>query len=475
MDPKCASLLRQLPQVDDLLRHPDLAPAVDPLPRLLAAAVVRRVLAATRQTVTAGPPEALPLELDEAALLHHLREALLAAAKPMLRRVVNLTGVVIHTNLGRSPLGDACLASLLEVASRYNTLEYDLARGARGSRQDHLEGVLKELTGADGVLVVNNCAASVFLALNSLAAGKEVIISRGQLVEIGGSFRMPEIMAASGAILREVGATNKTYLKDFEQAITSETAVLLKVHPSNYRIMGFTHEVTLGEMVDLGRRYDLKVVEDLGSGCLVDLSKYGLEKEPTVQETLKAGADLVLFSGDKLLGGPQAGIILGDREVVANLRKNPLTRALRPDKMTLTALEATLRLYLDEPRALMEIPTLRMLTRPVAELDRQARALARRVRRRFGARLQVAVVESEGRAGGGALPQASLPSRALAITLPPLAPQELEARLHRAATPVIGRVERGVVMLDLRTALPGDQEILMAALAEVLADGEPLT
>ena len=413
--------------------------------------------------------------MDEAALLHDLREALLAAAKPMLRRVVNATGVVIHTNLGRSPLGEACLAQLLEVASRYNTLEYDLAQGARGSRQDHLEGLLKELTGADGVLVVNNCAAAVLLALNTLASGKEVIISRGQLVEIGGSFRMPEIMAASGALLREVGTTNKTHLKDFEQAITSETAVLLKVHPSNYRIMGFTHEVTLAEMVALGRRYDLKVVEDLGSGCLVDLSKYGLEKEPTVQETLKAGADLVLFSGDKLLGGPQAGIILGNREVVEDLRKNPLTRALRPDKMTLTALEATLRLYLDEPRALMEIPTLRMLTRPVAELDREARTLARRVRRRFGDRLQVEVVESEARAGGGSLPQAPLPSRALAITIPPLAPQELEVRLHQASTPVIGRVERGVVMLDLRTLLPGDQEALMAALAEVLADLEPLT
>jgi L-seryl-tRNA(Ser) seleniumtransferase len=309
----------------------------------------------------------------------------------------------------------------------------------------------------------------VLLALNTLAPGKEVVISRGQLVEIGGSFRLPEIMAASGAILREVGTTNKTYLKDFEKAITSETAVLLKVHPSNFRILGFTHEVTLAEMVDLGRRYDLKVVEDLGSGCLVDLSRYGLEKEPTVQETLKAGADLVLFSGDKLLGGPQAGLILGNREVVAALRKNPMTRALRPDKMTLAALEATLRLYLEEPRALTEIPTLRMLTRPVAELDRQARALARRLRRRFGARLQVEVVKSEGRAGGGALPQAPLPSRALTITLPSLAPQELEARLRRANTPVIGRVERGVVVLDLRTVLPGDQEALMAALEEVLA------
>jgi L-seryl-tRNA(Ser) seleniumtransferase len=383
--------------------------------------------------------------------------------------VVNATGVVIHTNLGRSPLGEACLAQLLEVAGRYNTLEYDLARGTRGSRQDHLEGLVQELTGAEGVLVVNNNAAGVLLALNTLAMGKEVIISRGQLVEIGGSFRMPEIMAASGAILREVGTTNKTYLQDYEQAITSETAILLKVHPSNFRITGFTHEVPLADMVALGRRYDLKIIEDLGSGCLVDLSKYGLEKEPTVQETLKAGADLVLFSGDKLLAGPQAGLILGSREVVAALRKNPLNRALRPDKMTLAALEATLRLYLEEPRALAEIPTLRMLTRPVAELDRRARLLARRLRRRFGARLKVEVVSSEARAGGGSLPQAPLPSRALALTVPPLAPQDLEARLHQAGTPIIGRVEHGVVLLDLRTLLPGDQEAIMAALAEVLA------
>jgi L-seryl-tRNA(Ser) seleniumtransferase len=470
MDPKRATLLRRLPQVDELLRHPQLAPVVAPLPRPLAAAVVRRVLAEQRQIISTTSPEALPDRLDEAALLSHLQEALLAAAQPSLRRVVNATGVVIHTNLGRSPLGEACLSQLLEVASRYNTLEYDLARGTRGSRQDHLEGLVQELTGAEGVLVVNNNAAGVLLALNTLARGKEVIISRGQLVEIGGSFRMPEIMATSGAILREVGTTNKTYLPDYEQAITSETAILLKVHPSNFRITGFTHEVPLTDLVALGRRYGLKIIEDLGSGCLVDLSKYGLEKEPTVQETLKAGADLVLFSGDKLLAGPQAGMILGNREVVGALRKNPLNRALRPDKMTLAALEATLRLYLQEPRALAEIPTLRMLTRPVAELDRQARLLARRLRRRFGARLKVEVISSEARAGGGSLPQAPLPSRALALTVPPLAPQDLEARLRQAGTPVIGRVEHGVVLLDLRTLLPGDQEAIMAGLVEVLAD-----
>ncbi len=469
MDSTRAHLLRQLPQVDELLRRPALAPGVGSLPRSLAAAVIRGVLGQHRNFINTAPVEALPSNLDDAALLQDLKEALDAAAKPSLRRVVNATGVVIHTNLGRSPLSEACLTSLQEVASRYNTLEYDLARGARGSRQDHLEGVLQELTGAHGVLVVNNNAAAVLLALNTLAAGREVIISRGQLVEIGGSFRMPEIMAASGAILKEVGTTNKTYLKDFEKAITSETALLLKVHPSNFRIMGFTHEVTLPEMVDLARRYDLKVVDDVGSGCLVDLSKYGLEREPTVQETLKAGADLVLFSGDKLLGGPQAGLILGNREVVGALRQNPLTRALSPDKMTLTALEATLRLYLEEPRALAEIPTLRMLTRPVAELDRQARALARRLRRRFGARLTVSVVASEGRVGGGALPQAPLPSRALALTVPPLAPQELEARLRQAEIPIIGRVDHGVMMLDLLTMLAGDQETLLAALSEILA------
>ncbi|MEJ2672260.1 MAG: L-seryl-tRNA(Sec) selenium transferase [Deltaproteobacteria bacterium] len=470
MDPKHAALLRQLPQVDDLLRHPELARVIEPLPRALAVAVLRQVLADQRRIISAAPIEALPPELDEAGLIWKLSQALAAAAKPSLRRVINATGVIIHTNLGRSPLGEACLAQLLEVASRYNTLEYDLDQGARGSRQDHLEGLLKELTGADAVLVVNNNAAGVLLALNTLARGKEVIISRGQLVEIGGSFRMPEIMAASGAILREVGTTNKTHLKDFEKAITSETAMLLKVHPSNYRIMGFTHEVPLGEMVTLARRYNLLVVEDLGSGCLVDLGKYGVEHEPTAPEILEAGADLVLFSGDKLLGGPQAGLVLGQRDVIEVLRNNPLTRALRPDKMTLAALEATLRLYLDEPQALKNIPTLRLLTRPVAELEHQARALAKKMKRRFGTRLQVKVIESEGRAGGGSLPQAPLLSRALAIAIPAWSAQDLEARLRRASTPVIGRVEHGVVLLDLRALLPGDQEVLLTMLAEVLSE-----
>jgi L-seryl-tRNA(Ser) seleniumtransferase len=402
--------------------------------------------------------------LDDDALFRELQEALKAAARPSLRRVINATGVIIHTNLGRSPLARECLERLTEAALHYTTLEYDLARGARGSRQDHLEGLLRELTGAEAALVVNNNAGAVLLALNTLAQGQEIIISRGQLVEIGGSFRMPEIMAVSGAILREVGTTNKTHLHDYEKAITSETAMLLKVHPSNFRILGFTQEVPLPELVELGRRYGLLVVEDLGSGCLLDLGRYGIEKEPTVQETLKAGADLVLFSGDKLLGGPQAGLALGSRDAVGRMRANPLTRALRPDKLTLAAMEATLRLYLDEPQAVAAIPTLAMLTRPVADLERQGQALARKLRRRLGGRVQVQVVPSQAQVGGGSLPLAHLPSRALALRLPPLAAHQLEGRLRQAQPPVIARVEHDTVLLDLRTLLPEDQAELAAVL-----------
>lgn len=465
---RLSPLLRQLPAVDEILRHPRLAAAVTPLPRPWAAAVVRRTLADIRQRLQAAAPADLPDRLEEDALFRELRQALEAAARPSLKRVINATGVIIHTNLGRSLLAEDCRERLLEAAVHYTNLEYDLARGARGSRQDHLEGLLRELTGAEAALVVNNNAGAVLLALHTLARGKEVIISRGQLVEIGGSFRMPEIMAVSGAVLKEVGTTNKTHLHDYEKAVTSETAMLLKVHPSNFRILGFTKEVELPELVELGRRYGLLVVEDLGSGCLVDLSRYGIEKEPTVQETLKAGADLVLFSGDKLLGGPQAGLILGRREVVARLRANPLTRALRPDKLTLTAMEATLRLYLEESRAVAAIPTLRMLIQPVADLEREAQALARKLRRRLGDRVEVKVVPSQAQVGGGSLPLAQLPSRALALAIPPLAAHQLEARLRQAQPPVIARVEHDTVLLDLRTFLPEDHEALLTALERVV-------
>ncbi|MFZ5451714.1 MAG: L-seryl-tRNA(Sec) selenium transferase [Thermodesulfobacteriota bacterium] len=468
MDPALSRLFRQLPAVDELLRHPRLEPWVDRLPRPWAAAAVRRVLEEQRQSWRSCPPGDLPPRLDEAAFFQELQQALDKAGQSAIRQVVNATGVIIHTNLGRSLLAVEALEQILEVAAHYSTLEYDLVKGERGSRHDHLEGLLKELTGCEAALVVNNNAGAVLLALNTLAQGREVIISRGQLIEIGGSFRMPEIMAASGAVMREVGTTNKTHLKDYENAITSETAALLKVHPSNFRIMGFTAEVSLPEMVALARRYHLLTLEDLGSGCLVDLSRYGLEREPTVQETLAAGADLVTFSGDKLLGGPQAGFALGSREAVARLRQNPLTRALRPDKLTLAGMEATLRLYLEEPLAMAAIPTLEMITRPLAEVERQARNLARTLKRRWGANIKVEIRPSEGRVGGGSLPGAILPSRALALEIPPLAPHELEARLRQTHPPVIARLEHGALLLDLRTVQTDEHPALLAALGEVI-------
>jgi len=468
MDPALSRLLRQLPAVDELLRHPRLQPWVDALPRSWAAAAVRQALETRRQSWRSCPPADLPPELDEADFFQELQEALDRAGQPALRQVINATGVIIHTNLGRSLLAAEALERMLEVAAHYSTLEYDLARGERGSRHDHLEGLLQELTGCEAALVLNNNAGAVLLALHALAQGREVVISRGQLIEIGGSFRMPEIMAASGAIMREVGTTNKTHLRDYENAINSETAALLKVHPSNFRIMGFTKEVELKELAALARRYNLLALEDLGSGCLVDLSRYGLEKEPTVQETLAAGADLVLFSGDKLLGGPQAGLALGSREVVNRLRQSPLTRALRPDKLTLSGLEATLRLYLEEPLAVAAIPTLEMIIRPLAEVERQARNLARTLKRRWGAKIKVEIRASEGRVGGGSLPGVILPSRALALEIPPLAPHALEERLRRTHPPVIARLEHGALLLDIRTVQVDEHPALLAALEEAM-------
>lgn len=470
MDPRHTRLLRQLPKVDDILRLPALQEAVAGLPRSRAVEVIRRVLAARRREILRQPPEMLPPQLEPAVLEQEMAQALLAAARPALRRVINATGVIIHTNLGRSCLAEAALEQILVLGRHYSTLEYDLAAGRRGSRQAHLEGLLCELTRAEAALVVNNNAAAVFLCLSALAKDREVIISRGQLVEIGGSFRMPDVMAMSGARLVEVGTTNKTYLTDYERAITSQTAMLLKVHPSNFRIRGFTREVPLAELSALGRRYGLWVMEDLGSGCLVNLARFGLEPEPTVQEAVAAGADLVTVSGDKLLGGPQAGIILGRREAVQHLRTHPLLRALRPDKLTLAGLEATLRLYFDEARAFQEIPTLAMIARPLPELAARARRLRRAVQRRLGERLVVELVETSARVGGGSLPEEALPSVALALTSPHLSPEELEARLRRAEPPVVGRLERDRLLLDMRTLGEGDLPLLVQALEQATAD-----
>jgi len=469
MEIERARLLRQIPSVDELLRAPRLAPPLESLSRAYAVEMIRQFLAAFRERLLNLPLADLPAELDLAALETEAAQILARAGQPSLVRVINASGVIIHTNLGRSPLGAAAREQVLAAAGCYTNLEYDLKEGQRGSRQVHLEKLVPEITGAEACLVVNNNAGGVFLALSALARDREVIVSRGQLVEIGGSFRMPDIMAASGALLREVGTTNKTYVSDYEKAITSQTAMLLKVHPSNFRLLGFTHEVPLPDLVDLGRRYGLVVMEDLGSGCLVDLSRYGLEKEPTVQEAVASGADLVLFSGDKLLGGPQAGLILGKAETVQLLKQHPLTRALRPDKLTLAGLEATFRLYLNESAAVTGIPTLRMLTTPVAEVNRVARRLARTIKRRWPGRYQVAIQDHISRSGGGALPMVPIPSRALALELPPLAPHQLEERLRAASPPVIARLEHDRLLLDVRTLLPEDYPLLLQVLGDVAA------
>jgi L-seryl-tRNA(Ser) seleniumtransferase len=429
--------------------------------------MIRQLLSDFRDRLFTLPVTDLPSELDLAALESEAAQVLTRASRPSLIRVINASGVIIHTNLGRSPLGASAREQILTAAVCYTNLEYDLKGGKRGSRQVHLEKLVTEITGAEGCLVVNNNAAGVFLALSALAKDREVIVSRGQLVEIGGSFRMPDIMAASGAILREVGTTNKTYLNDYEQAITSQTAMLLKVHPSNFKLLGFTKEVPLPDLVVLGRRYGLFVMEDLGSGCLVDLGRYGLEKEPTVQEAVASGADIVSFSGDKLLGGPQAGLLLGNVEVVQQLKQHPLTRALRPDKLTLAGLEATLRLYLKEPEAVRDIPTLRMLTTPVTEVNRLAQRLARTIKRRWPGRYRVAVQDHISRSGGGALPMVPIPSRALALELPPLAPHQLEDRLRAGSPPVIARLEHDRLLMDVRTLLPEDYPLLLQVLGEV--------
>lgn len=461
-------LLRQLPAVDELLQFWRQQPAAAGLPRSLLLTAIRQVLQAYRRELQQLPAAALPASLDREELQQRLARTLADLQRPRLRRVINASGVVIHTNLGRSPLGREVLEQLVEIGGHYSNLEYNLALGARGSRHDHLEGLLRELTGAEAAIVVNNNAGAVLLTLNTLARGREVIVSRGQLVEIGGSFRMPDVMRLSGAILKEVGTTNKTHLYDYENAITPETALLLKVHTSNYRILGFTKEVPLAELVALGRKHGLPVAEDLGSGCLIDLSRYGIEKEPTVAEVLGTGVDLVMFSGDKLLGGPQAGIVLGGKVYIDRLKRNPLTRALRPDKLTLAGLEATLRLYREEERAVALIPTLRLITMPAAQVQARARKLARRLRPFLSPQVEVTLQPCIARVGGGALPQVALPSWALVLVHRQHPAHRLEEALRQAEPPIIGRLEEDRLWLDVRTVLPEDEDIFLQVLAGTL-------
>src|SRR5262245_51798917 len=434
--------------------------------RLRIVDAVRTVLGERRRAVlaAASAAELDALALETPALLPRVRAVLDAAGAWTLDHVINATGVVLHTNLGRAPLGTAALARLAVVAERYSNLELDVRTKVRGSRYSHVDGLLCRLSGAEASLVVNNNAAAVLLALESVAPGREVVVSRGELIEIGGAFRIPDILARSGARLVEVGTTNRTRLADYASAITGQTALLLKVHPSNYRVMGFTESVLTADLAKLGRARGIPVLEDLGSGCFIDLRPWGLPREPTVPETVAAGADIVTFSGDKLLGGPQAGIVVGRRPLVERLRQNPLNRALRIDKLTLAALEATLRAYEDPATAPREIPTLRMLSESAGVVRRRASRVVRQVPAVARTALGLTVVADRSEVGGGALPLAALPTAALALGTPAHPAAALDARLRAARPPVIGRIAADRLLLDCRTVMDDEVTLLAGAL-----------
>jgi len=457
-------VLRKIPSVDEILSRQESIELLRTYPRTVVVDAIRRGLKRLREELL--HKEDLSGLEDSLFSFEHLyplfQKEIDLQVQPKLRRVINATGVVIHTNLGRSPLHSSALEHLIEVSKTYSNLEYDLDLGERGNRHSHVEETLCRLSGAESALVVNNNAGAVLLALNTIAEGREVIVSRGELVEIGGAFRIPDVMKRSGAFLREVGTTNRTHLNDYQKAIGPQTALLLKVHTSNFRVMGFTSEVSLQDLVQLGRQHHLPVLNDLGSGCLVDFTQYGLEKEPTVQEAIQTGVDVVTFSGDKLLGGPQAGIILGRKNFLDPIKINPLARALRIDKLTLAVLESTLLLYLDERRAMEEIPTLRMLSLHTKVLKRRGRRLLKRLSGMVKKGIQFNLKEDVSQVGGGALPLQGLPTIVLAMKPLDFSVNSLEESLRKGEPPVIGRINKDEFILDMRTVF--DEEIPLLAL-----------
>ncbi|RII25560.1 MAG: L-seryl-tRNA(Sec) selenium transferase [Geobacter sp.] len=454
-------ILKRIPKVDKVLEWAGVQVLLRAHPRPVVLKAVRTVLESLRRDVVREMPSALP---PEEVIAARIEAAVEQGTAPSLKRVVNGTGVVIHTNLGRSPLPEKIRAQLDSIAYGYSNLEFDLAAGERGSRYSHVEELLCELTGAEAALVVNNNAAAVLLALASMAHGREVVVSRGELVEIGGSFRIPDIMGQSGALLREVGATNRTHAADYRAAVTGETALFLKVHASNFAMTGFTAEVTAPRLVELGREYGLPVMADVGSGNLIDLARLGVGNEQTIQDFVRAGVDVVTFSGDKLLGGPQAGLIVGRKACIEPMKKHPLLRAFRIDKLTLAALEGTLALYRDERLALASIPTLRMLTVSPAELSEKGKRVVRLLRRNLSSSVEIALVKGASQVGGGALPGQELPTVLLSIRMAGVSPQEMEVRLRTGSVPVVGRIARGEFLLDLRTILDADVPLLVEAL-----------
>jgi L-seryl-tRNA(Ser) seleniumtransferase len=461
------NLLRNLPAVEEILQSGNIRELIAAgYPRPLVTTLIRQAIEECRQRIYLG--EGLPKESIIRNILDGVTEKAGSLFKPSLCPVINATGIILHTNLGRAVLSQKAQQAVSLVAQGYCNLEMDLASGERGSRYHHVARLLTKLTGAEDAMTVNNNAAAVLLVLTALAKGKEVIVSRGQLVEIGGSFRVPEVMAQSGAKLVEVGTTNKTYLRDYEQAITENTAMLLKVHTSNYRLVGFTRETATEELAALARSCNLPLVEDLGSGFLLDLAPWGIKGEPTVQDSVHKGVDIVTFSGDKLLGGPQAGLIVGKKPLINRLKAHPLTRALRVDKLTMAALEATLQEYLDFSAARSNIPTLRMLTAGKEEMELAAASLMQGIQSAVGERLCCEILPDWSEAGGGSLPAASIPTWVVALSKIDIGAEQLAKRLRTGNPPVVGRIKDGKLLLDLRTIQPEQAPLLVQALAQSL-------
>lgn len=464
-------LFAQLPSVDEMLNQKKIIDALNSYPRSILLEAIRESIDEKRRAIVdlkQSDFDKFEISIDKIAQSTMNKCNLKYSLS--LKKVINATGTVLHTNLGRSLLSESIKDDLWEAASRYSNLEYNIEKGQRGSRYTHLTDTIKRLTGAEDVLVVNNNAAAVLLVLSTMAKGGEAIVSRGELVEVGGSFRIPSIMALSGADLVEVGSTNKTHLKDYEEAINENTKVLMKVHTSNYRILGFTESVDVDKLCELGEKHDIPVIEDLGSGVFVDVSKYGLSYEPTVLDSIRKGADIVTFSGDKMLGGPQAGIIVGKKEYIEKMKKNQLTRALRVDKLTICALEATLRMYLDEDKAKKEIPTLKMLTYSIKELEEKANNLYSKIEY-LNNYADIKIEDGLSQVGGGSMPTETMDSKVITIIPKNINVSTLENRLRLSDAHIIARVYDDKYVLDVRTIFEDEFEVVKTELEKALIGG----
>jgi L-seryl-tRNA(Ser) seleniumtransferase len=464
--PDQQSILRQIPAVDQLLLRPAIAAWIKNTSHEFVVSEIQQLLQEIRAAIRSGRSDAV-IDTSPEHLETALAEKLQARMRPNLRAVINATGVVLHTNLGRAPLSEAAQASLAAFSAGYTNLEYDISSGQRSQRDKLIESLLREVLDCEAATVVNNNAAAVFLILNTLACGKEVIVSRGELVEIGGSFRIPDILARSGAVLREVGTTNKTRIQDYQDAVGPNTALLLRVHPSNYRMSGFTERPDVGALVELSRSAGIPLLEDIGSGCLLDLKSYGISDEPLVRESISAGVNLICFSGDKLLGGPQAGIIAGERKLVDLIRKNPLMRTYRVEKLIYGALEATINSY-RFGKAASEIPIVRMISMTGKELRARAQRFARRVQRRLGGGVRIQLLGGNSVVGGGSCPECRLPTTLIALESSFVRPNSIESRLRAQDPPIILRLEEDSVLIDLRTVFPSQEPALIDGLKNAL-------